>query len=390
MNNKIFVFVVCGKREHIDTLHLSLQYLKKYSKHEIKIITDSSRNEIEILHDQVIDIKTPTQYSHHQASIYLKTGIHNFLPKDNLYCYLDTDVVAVSASCDDVFKEFTTPIKFAVDHCKIRKFSSSAVHCDCQKNREIDRQKFLKFTKDIHGVTVTNPFLIEKGKELQFQFDLLKKSFFKKLYTALRFFLSRKQFHLNEEFYFNKKNKTWHIKNGDVVMYDVDVEKMQNATGLIYNKWNKKWYNKQGEDIWHDECNHLTEYIAETFNIEVNNKNWQHWNGGVFLFDNSSTLFLDAWHNKTMQIFTLPNWKVRDQGTLIATAWEFGLVNHPTLSKKFNFIADYNNNGVQVNTQTEHITDDGFVTSYQPAFVHVYHNWGNKSWPIWQWIESNL
>jgi hypothetical protein len=122
----------------------------------------------------------------------------------------------------------------------------------------------------------------------------------------------------------------------------------------------------------------------------VNNKNWQHWNGGVFLFDDSSNLFLDAWHNKTMQIFKLSNWKVRDQGTLIATAWEFGLANHPTLSKKFNFIADYNNNGVQINTKTKHITDDGFITSYQPAFVHVYHNWGNKSWPIWQWIESNL
>ena len=390
MSNNFFVFVVCGKREHIDTLHLSLQYLKKYSKFEILILTDSSRNEIEILHDQVIDVKTPTQYSHHQASIYLKTGIHKFLPKNNLYCYLDTDVVAVSASCDDIFNEFSTPIKFAVDHCKVRKFSSSAVNCDCQKNREIDRQKFFKFNKDIHGVTVTNPFLIEKGKELQFQFDQLKKSFFKKLYTAMRFFLSRNQFHLDEQFYFNKKNKTWHIKSGDVVMYDIDVEKMQNATGLIYNKWTKKWYNQKGEDIWHDECNHLTEYIAETFNIVVNNKNWQHWNGGVFLFDDSSNLFLDAWHNKTMQIFKLSNWKVRDQGTLIATAWEFGLANHQTLSKKFNFIADYNNNGVQINTKTEHITDDGLITSYQPAFVHVYHNWGNKSWPIWQWIESKL
>jgi hypothetical protein len=173
-------------------------------------------------------------------------------------------------------------------------------------------------------------------------------------------------------------------------MYDIDVEKMQNATGLIYNKWTKKWYNQYGEDIWHDECNHLTEYIGETFNIEVNNKNWQHWNGGVFIFDNSSKLFLDAWHNKTMQIFNLPNWKIRDQGTLIATAWEFGLSNHPTLSKKFNFIADYNNNGVQVNTQTEHITDDGFVTSYEPAFVHVYHHWGNQSWPIWKWVETKL
>jgi hypothetical protein len=47
---------------------------------------------------------------------------------------------------------------------------------------------------------------------------------------------------------------------------------------------------------------------------------WQHWNGGVFLFDDSSVEFLSSWHEKTvMRIFDLPNWKTRDQGTLIAT-----------------------------------------------------------------------
>lgn len=390
MNKKVFVFVVCGKQEHLDTLNLSLQYLKKYSKHEIVVLTDTSRNESSIIHEHVIDVKTPTHYTHHQASIFLKTGIHKFLPKGNLYCYLDTDVVAVSNSCDEIFNEFITPIRFAPDHCKVRKFSSSAVNCNCQKNRETDRQKFFQFTKDINGVTVTDPYLIEKGKELQFEFDQLKKSFVKKAVTAVRFFLSHKTFYFNKQFYFNKKTKTWHLNNGAIVMYDVDVEKMQKATGLVYNKWTKKWYNQQGEDIWYDECNHLTEYISETFNIDVKDKNWQHWNGGVFLFNDSSHSFLDAWHNKTMHIFTLPNWKVRDQGTLIATGWEFGLSNHPTLSKKFNFIADYNNNGVQINTQTEKISDDGFISSYKPALVHVYHHWGNRSWPIWQWVESKL
>lgn len=390
MNKKYFVFVVCGKQEHLDTLNLSLQYLKKYSKQEIVVLTDTSRNESRIIHEYVIDVKTPKHYTHHQASIFLKTGIHKFLPKGNLYCYLDTDVVAVSDSCDEIFNEFITPIRFAPDHCKVRKFSSSAVNCNCQINRETNRQKFFQFTKDINGVTVTNPYLIEKGKELQFEFDQLKKSFLKKAFTAVRFFLSPQIFYFNEHFYFNKKTKTWHLNNGAIVMYDVDVEKMQKATGLVYNKWTKKWYNQQGEDIWYDECNHLTEYIAETFNIDVKDKNWQHWNGGVFLFDDSSHNFLDAWHNKTMHIFTLPNWKVRDQGTLIATVWEFGLSNHPTLSKKFNFIADYYNNGVQINTQTEKITDDGFITSYKSAFIHVYHHWGNRSWPIWQWVESKL
>ena len=241
---------------------------------------------------------------------------------------------------------------------------------------------------DINRVTINDPILLLHNKELQVEFEKLKKSTIKKVYTALCFFLSFPIFKFDKRFYFDKKNKTWHIYTGEVIMYDMDIAKMQKATGLNYNKWTQKWYNLQGEDIWYDECNHLTDFIHQTFDIEVKVKNWQHWNGGVFLFNDSSHDFLESWHQKTLHIFTLDKWKTRDQGTLIATAWEYGLANHPTLSKRFNFIADYHNNGVQINEAGTQITDNGFKHVYNPVLVHVYHHWEDKTWPIWQWIES--
>ena len=83
-----FIFVVCGAREHIDTLHFSLEYLKKYTSNEIWVLTDTSRNELPILHDKIVDVQTPGEFNHHQASIFLKTGIHHYFPKGNRYCYL--------------------------------------------------------------------------------------------------------------------------------------------------------------------------------------------------------------------------------------------------------------------------------------------------------------
>lgn len=390
MNKHIFVFVVCGAREHIDTMHLSLQYLEKYSENDIYVLTDSSRNEIGIEHKHVIDVKTPAAFNHHQASIYLKTGIHRFLPQGNMYCYLDTDVIALSSECDSIFDEFVSPVRFAPDHCKVRKFSAYAVNCACLKSREKDRANFQRFVDEVNASTIIDPELSARGTELQFEFDQLKTSRFKRYKTALRYFTSYPVFRLNKTFHFNKKTRTWHLSSGEIVMYEMDIKKMQKATGLRYNKWNQKWYNKEGEDIWQDECNHLTAEISKEFGIHVSEENWQHWNGGVFLFNDSSHPFLDAWHTKTMHIFNQPSWKTRDQGTLIATAWEFGLQRHPVLSKKWNFIADYYNKGLALNAAADTVTDDGFATSYQPAFIHVYHNWGKKDWPLWQWIETRL
>jgi len=63
-----FVFVVCGAREHIDTLHFSIRALKKFSRNDIILVTDSSRNEVPVVHDEIININTPEHFSHHKAS----------------------------------------------------------------------------------------------------------------------------------------------------------------------------------------------------------------------------------------------------------------------------------------------------------------------------------
>src|SRR5258708_17218314 len=141
-----FVFVVCGGREHIDTLHFSLRYLKLFSKNEIVVVTDSLRNGTPVEHNNVVDIKTPEHFTNHQASIYLKTGLNKFLPKGFTYCYLDTDVVALNQECDDIFKHKQGPVTFAADHCLMPKFSLNAVKCDCleQNNKRIDEIEALK------------------------------------------------------------------------------------------------------------------------------------------------------------------------------------------------------------------------------------------------------
>lgn len=389
MSNNIFVFVVCGAKEHIDTLHFSLEYLKKYSEKTIYIVTDKVRNEIEIKHNTIININTPEDLNHHQASIYLKTGLHKFLPKGNNYCYLDTDVIAINTDCDAIFEEFASPISFAPDHCKIKKFSAYAVNCDCSDQWKTDRETFsLAQNKFDKNVLILDSELLEQSRKLDYIFNEFKKSSLKKITTAIRYFFSYPIFILNTEFYYNKKTKAWFNKKNEVVKYNFPVKKIEKETGFKYKWWNHKWINSSGINLWEDQCEHLIDEIRNTFGIIIKDKNWQHWNGGVFLFNDSSADFLESWHQKTVHIFSLPNWKTRDQGTLIATVWEFGLQCQPTLSKKWNFLADYHNSGLALKATDNLISDNGFKNSYAPNFIHVYHNWGKKDWSVWQWIET--
>jgi hypothetical protein len=88
------------------------------------------------------------------------------------------------------------------------------------------------------------------------------------------------------------------------------------------------------------ECDHLRQAIGQKFGIEVSDVTWQHWNGGVFLFDAESTVFLDSWHHLTRCAFEDPFWRTRDQGTLVATVWLHGLQHQTTLDRRFNYIVD--------------------------------------------------
>lgn len=389
MSKGTYVFVVCGDKEHIDSLHFSLNYLKHYSSNEVLVLTDSSRNEIEILHDSVIDVITPKEFDHHQASIYLKTGIHRFLPKGKLYCYLDTDVIAISHDCDRIFSEYLAPITFAPDHCSMRSFSAYAVNCGCLDKCEADRKRFFKsLNKYDRNDELSTSFAKTQRRIIEDKYRKIQKSFLSKLFYAAKYYLSYPKFWLDQNLYFDKSRKLWATKNGEIVKYELDVKSIAKEANLKYTLWFNQWKNQKGENIFETDCDHLKEVIQSTFKVEVQDNDWQHWNGGVFLFSDESHAFLDEWHSKSISIFNLNTWKTRDQGTLIATVWNNGLQNHPTLSKAWNFIADFHNNQLTVSQGTDIISDDLFKTTHEAKFVHVFHEWGNKNWEVWRWIEN--
>lgn len=389
MGSNNFVFVVCGGAEHIEALHYSLAALKKFSKKDVYVLTDSVRNEIPINHNKIIDVRTPENLNHHQASIFLKTSVHRYLPQGNLYCYLDTDVVAVSEKVDEVFNEFLAPITFAPDHCVADQFSPSAVKCGCT-------EKFAGWKNELRRLFAQYkysrpPENIEKKEILEKKLEEIKLNNIRYQWIAFRFNLSRTVFKLDEDSFLDKKNHVWVDKNGQPILYERDikdtVELIEEVSPYRQNAEDKEQWLLEGVNIFDVRCVHLFEEIEKQFRISVLEKAWQHWNGGVFLFNDSSRKFLEMWHEKTMCIFELPEWKTRDQGTLIATVWALGLQNHITLPKKFNLIADFGHQKI-LHTGDLNFTIIGEQESVQPYFIHVYHHWADKKWDVWQAVEK--
>jgi len=383
----IFVFAVCGASEHIDTLNFSLEKLKKFTKSEIWVVTDSSRNEKPIFHESILEVNTPQEFDNHQASIYLKTGLYKFLPKGNLYCYLDSDVVAVSSACDAIFDEYLTPIRFAPDHCKLPLFSPSAVNCGCQAeiknyilllNKKLDEEDSFRTSED-EEVKL-------KRKELEAIYWQIKSNYVSFIKIGLKFIFSIKEFKLTTDLIYNKKTKIWRTESGKAFMRTPNMRKITRELGLKWSFFNPIPRLKDGRSIWRTECEHLKLLINEKFGIKVRDKKWQHWNGGVFLFNDESHSFLNSWHEMTLAVFKDSKWKTRDQGTLIATVWKFGLENHQTLDKKWNLLADYNNPDVQwVDGWKVKLSKTEIV---KPYFVHVYHHFFDKNWLLWRKIED--
>jgi hypothetical protein len=332
--------------EHIDTLHFSLKALQKFSKCEIIIITDTSRNEIPISHNKVIDIKTPDIYDNHQASIFLKTSIHRYLPIGRTYCYIDTDVVAIDEKVDTIFEHRNDIINFSSDHCKVSQFSPYAVNCGCMEKNAVERKELNELLLKYEGQEeITNPLLLKKRDLLIKKFHSIKVNKLAYLGISLRFLLSPFTFKLDDDTYYNRWKNYWHDKQGRVILYAkprAGIKLIEKNTKWKWDKNRSRWLSPEGNDIEEIKCNHLVDFILYSLGIKVKNYNWQHWNGGVFLFDDKSHSFLESWHAKTLKIFENPQWKTRDQGTLIATAWEFGLQVLDLLPISYNFLADYN------------------------------------------------
>lgn len=435
-----FVFVVCGEDVHIHTLNYALPLLRRFSRRGAIVVTDLSRNAIPIEHDVVIDVEAPRHLTNHEAAIYLKTSLHRHLDMDGLYCYLDTDVLAISPEVDGVFKHFHPPVTFCTDHCRMPMFSPSCVYHPgtealLEEQRELDklRARFLELERAHQQAAGLH---YERIKQIKEAFNrarprhsrgfssyyslggkaklLASKLLFKALYwgcflAALPLLPFRKglfedwfeQLHqavFNAPFHFqhfarryryryDPKEQLWYDAAGKLVFDDnVLVKAIEQHSEFRWDRAQFYWKNQSGRRVSWPQSDALRQLIRQKFGVAIPQKNWQHWNGGVFLFDKRSIPFLEQWRAWCLDIFEDPLWKTRDQGALIATAWKFGLQDHPTLPIEYNFIADYYHPRIQ------YLGDFAFQFHgsgrvIRPFFLHIYHHFGDRSWGLWLDVE---
>lgn len=380
-----FVFVVCGGREHIDTLHFSLRALKRFTIHPITVVTDIARNEIPVVYDSVIDVPTPERLDHHQASIWLKTSLHRILPEGQLYCYLDTDVVALSVDVDQIFEQFVPPITFAPDHCTLDQFSPRAVKCGCL-------EEHLKELEDFQQKAELAGYAKEEYQRLIGEIDFLvessRKDRLKYLFHTLRFLWPGRFYRLSNDYMLEKSSGRWFSTEGvDLLDRYGFNENIFRLTGMRWDDAVRDFVRPDGRPLSEFQCTHLHSQIHMTFGVSVDEMHWQHWNGGVFLLGAESAPFIDLWHRWTMQIFGMPEWRTRDQGTLAASAWKLGLQHHARLDTRFNFIVDYNSRSQKYLGDLSFDNGDG--QSVRPVLAHVFHHFGDRDWAVWADIDRH-
>ncbi len=174
---------------------------------------------------------------------------------------------------------------------------------------------------------------------------------------------------------------------GRTVMMDVPWH-VERATSFRFLGERGIWVDAAGVPVFHAGCDHLRETIARRFDVRIGEEDWQHWNGGVFLFDHGAAPLFERWNEMTAAVLGDADWANRDQGTLIAAAWSLGLERQPTLPVEFNFLADYQKPELELDPERGFTVDRCHWV--RPFLVHVYHHWGDRDWAVWRWLESRV
>ncbi|MBU0487589.1 MAG: hypothetical protein KKA07_07505 [Bacteroidetes bacterium] len=391
MPNHRFYFVVCGAAEHIRTLNFAIRALQKVSKVPIRVVTDSTRNEIPVEGAQVLDIRTPDTFDHHQASIFLKTSLPELIEDQEIGCYLDSDVIALSPEVDTIFSHFAAPVTFAKDHSPLKYFSPYALNCDClndYKTKVGALEAIIKKHNPLHEQCNIESNM--NTRELFRVFDRLKRKPFRLLKFMFPFYFGSGscEIKLEQNYSYRKKTKLFYRNEEPVLNHALNFHREVKAEcGCRYTFPGMKWKDVNGSDVYSLQCDHLAKGIAEKFGVQGIDNNWQHWNGGVFLFNKASVPFMKEWNERTLAAFDDPYWRTRDQGTLVATVWNNQLQNHILLDTKYNFIADFYNPLITWDVERG-FTTDNFKTMLCPVFIHVYHHFGDINWEIWQGVEQ--
>jgi hypothetical protein len=143
-------------------------------------------------------------------------------------------------------------------------------------------------------------------------------------------------------------------------------------------------------------CDHLRRAIYEKFEVQISDPAWAHWNGGLFLFDRESIEFASAWQDYSLLAFEDLYWRVRDQGTLAATTWRFGLEHHPTLPQRFNRVVDrFRGHPERLRgslSVADYTLDDCYdLGEREIAFLHFINGGvGCRGWKNWDDVETLL
>jgi hypothetical protein len=438
-----YVFVACGAAIHIELLHKAIRLLRKQSEQPIVVVTDNRRNEQPIQHDTVLQIDTPPDFTHAEAAIFLKTGLGKWLsPKgEDVFCYLDTDVFAVSEATDLIFKHFVPPITFARDHSDLYHFSPDAIYDPATEKRLQNIRALTQLYKTAHELDNAQKQqhsvqveLIRKAKahfnrkrplHAHHAEDFQQLSEKLKIWSAKLAFSGLKSLHrvlwrlfhsvqpaekassferihqllfqapfdfktfafLQTGLLFDKQRMAWFSPEGKLILEENFVHDYISKDGrFLWDATAGYWRDRDGQMVDWPGSDLLRTHIKTDFGVDITQTSWNHWNGGVFLFAQASLPFLQQWHEWTTRIFQDPNWKTRDQGTLAAVVWDRQLDDHPTLPIEYNFIADY------YVERYKYLGGFTFESSsgktIRPNLIHIFHEAGNPSWELWNDIEQ--
>jgi hypothetical protein len=433
-----YVFAVCGEESHFRCLRRALARLRPRTQHPIFVLVDPGRNPQTQLEAQVIPVSTPEDLDHHQAAIYLKTSVHRYLPGPGPYCYLDSDVLAVSPGVDEVFRHFEPPVTFASDlvfpDSNLRTFSPHAQACRCRANHRkllLYFQRLQAFTRDhlknvdfpslsqtgfyqgavFHGEIRNNRWWTGTGRGFHGDGSLKYVQIYREgNQESITYYFPDNQWRwvkaeayephglwttdhgLSFHWVEDGSAGYWLDQDGDSLRRDTEDSDDQDHETTWWYRGKERLWRRQGPEesgYWVDaqgrrapSCDHLSRALEERFQVQIRDPSWIHWNGGVFLFDPADAGFLETWHGMALDLFGDSRWRVRDQGALVAAAWAHGLEDQPRLPRVFNLIADRQGDpGLW--PDLVQVLDSG-----EARLAHLV-NGGSKDedWPVWRALE---
>lgn len=132
MSKQTYVVTFSGDN-HLERANLCVRALKKFSSSDIVVLGSSFTGSVD--HDQVVVVDPPSDLSLVEQSRYLKIGAFFHLDMKGQFCYLDTDVLAVSSHVDDIFGFYEPPITFGADFGKtVARFTKYAITRKSKRN----------------------------------------------------------------------------------------------------------------------------------------------------------------------------------------------------------------------------------------------------------------